>query len=104
MLRILCLDVKNKKDIESLNIHGNTFQYTAYADTTTFFLKDLGSIKQMLNIISLFSLFSGLKTSWSKCKVAWIGLLKGVKLLVRGIKCIDLTKDAIKILGIFFFV
>ena len=81
---------------------GNTFLYTAYANDTTFFLKNLGSIKEFLNTISLFSSFSGLKPNLSKCEVAGIGLLKGVKVTVCGIKCIDLTKDAIKILGVFF--
>ena len=55
-----------------------------------------------MNTISLFSSFSGLRPNLSKCKVAGIGLLKGVKVAVCGIKCIDLTKDAIKILGFFF--
>ena len=45
---------------------------------------------------------SGLKPNLSKCKGAKIGLLKEVKNAVYGIKCIDLIKDAIKILGIFF--
>ena len=88
--------------MKSLKILGNTFLYTAYADDTTFFLENLGSIKELLNTISLFSSFSGLKPNLSKCKVAGIGLLKGVKVAVCGIKCIDLTKNAIKILGIFF--
>ena len=68
-----------------------------------FFLqKKLGSIKELLNTISLFSVFSGLKPNLSKCKVTGIGLLIEVKVAVYGIKCINLTKDAIKILGIFF--
>ena len=94
--------VKNNKDIKSLNILGNTFLYTAYADATTFFLKSLGSIKELLNAISLFSSFSGLKPNLSRCEEAGTGLLKGVKVAVCGIKCIDLTKDAIKIIKIFF--
>ena len=94
--------VKNNKDIKRLKILGNTFLYTAYADDTTFFLKNLGSIKELLNTVSLFSSFSGLKPKLSKCEVAGIGLLKGLKVAVCEIKCIDLTKDVIKILGIFF--
>ena len=70
--------------------------YILNADDTTFFLKNLGSAKELLNIISLFPSFSGLKPNLSKYKVAGIGLLKGVKVAVCGIKCIDLTKDAIK--------
>ena len=88
--------------MKSLNIFGNTFLYTAYADDKTFFLKKIGSIKKLLDTISLFSSFSSLKTNLSKCKVPGIGILKGVKLPVYGIKCINLTKDAIKILGILF--
>ena len=63
----------------------------------------MGSIKELLNTISLFSSISGLKPNVSQCEVAGIGLLKGVKVAVCGIKFIDLTKDVIKILGIFFF-
>ena len=95
--------VKNNKNIKSLKILENISLYRAYADETTFFLKSFGSIKELLNTISLFSSFSGLRPNLSKCKVAGIGLLKGVKVAVCGIKCIDLTKDAIKILGFFFW-
>ena len=63
----------------------------------------MGSIKELLNTISLFSSISGLKPNVSQCEVAGIELLKGVKVAVCGIKFIDLTKDVIKILGIFFF-
>ena len=34
--------------------------------------------------------------------MAGIGALKGIKVAVCVIKCIDLTKEAIKILGVFF--
>ena len=34
--------------------------------------------------------------------MAGIGTLKGVKVAICRIKCIDLTKEAIKILGVFF--
>ena len=47
-------------------------------------------------------MISDLKPNLSKWEVARIELLKGVKVVVRGIKCIDLTNDAIKILGILF--
>ena len=62
-LYILCLEilfmiVKNNWDFKSLNILENTFLYTAYSDNKAFFLKNLGSIKEPLNKISLFSSFS----------------------------------------------
>ena len=90
-LELLFLIVTNNKDIESLKILRNTFLYTAYADDTNFFLKKMGSIKELLNIISLFSLFSGLKPNFSKWEVTGIGLLNRVKVSGCGIKRTDLT-------------
>ena len=56
----------------------------------TFFLKNLGSIIKPLYTIPLFLLFSGLQPNLSKCEVAGIRLLKGVK--VFGVRCINLLK------------
>lgn len=68
------------------------------ADDTTFFSFQLGSVKELLNRIYLFSLFSFLKPNLWKCEVGGMILLKVVKVEVCGTKCLDLTKDAIKIL------
>ena len=59
---------------------------------------------QLICLYYVFSSFSGLKPNLSKCEVAGIGLLNGIKVAVCGKKCTYLTKDAMKILGIFFFV
>ena len=75
---------------------------TAYADDTTFFLKDEDSIVHLSEKFKLFSDFSGLKPNTTKCKVAGIGVLKGVQAAVCGVKCIDLRNPAIKILGVYF--
>ena len=80
----------------------NTFRYTAYADDSTFFFKDKNSIKELLNTVNYFSSFTSLKPNLSKCEVAGVGALKGVMVAICEIKCIDLTKEAIKILGVFF--
>ena len=55
-----------------------------------------------MNTINYFSSLTGLKTNLSKCEVARIGAVKEVKVAICGIKCIDLTKEAIKIFGDFF--
>ena len=65
-LFILCLEIlftifKNTEYIKILKILGNTFLYASFSDDTTFVLKNLGSIKELLNTISLFLSFSGLK-------------------------------------------
>ena len=78
------------------------FLYRVYADDSTFFLKDLASVKKLLNIFSYYSKFSGLKPNFSKCEIAGIGSLKGVEVAVCGIKCVNLKVNTIKILGIHF--
>ena len=46
------------------------------------------------------SQFSGLKINKSKCEVAGTGVMKGVKVTLCGVECINLLTNAIKILGI----
>ena len=56
----------------------------------------------MVHSFHIFSLFSGLRPNLSKCEIAGIGVLKGVKVAVCGIQCVDLVLDTIKILGTHF--
>ena len=48
------------------------------------------------------SVMNELKPNLSKYEVAGICALKQVKVAICGIKCVDLTKKAIKIFGVFF--
>ena len=56
-------------------------------------------MKIPLFIFKLFSDFSGLKPNTIKCKIAGIGVLKGVQATVCGMKHTDLRNESIKILG-----
>ena len=76
------------------------FLYTAYADDTTFFLKDLDSVKNVLEMMNQFYMVLGLCPNFSKCKIAGTGLLKDAKVALCGLKSLDLTKESIKILGV----
>ena len=58
--------VKNNHDIKSLNILGNAFQYTAYPDETTFLLKNMGSIKVLLNTVFFIFIVFRFKTKLIK--------------------------------------
>ena len=78
----------------------NTFLYNAYAEDSTFFLKDENSVKELLSTINYFSSSAGLKPNLSKNKETRIGALKGVKVAICGMKRIDLTEKAITILGV----
>ena len=67
-----------------------------------FFLKNKESIEELVKTFTLFSPFSGLKSNISKYEICGVGPLKGVKMAVCGMKSVYLTRDAIKILGIYF--
>ena len=101
-LEILFPLIKENPSIKGLNIFDHCYLYSAYADDTTSFLKDINSIEEMVNSFHIFSRFSGLRPNLSKCEIAGIGVLKGVKVAVCGIQCVDLVLDTIKILGTHF--
>lgn len=63
--------------------------------------QDTKSVNNLLNVINKFSSYPGLKPDLSKCELAGIGSPKGVKKATYRIKCINLTKEGVKILGIF---
>ena len=102
VLEIFFLCIKENKNIKGLNIFNHIFLYTAYADDTTFFLKDKESLTEVIKRFDIFSSFSGLKPNQSKCEVAGIGALKGAKMALCGMKCIDLRLNTVKTLGIHF--
>ena len=79
-----------------------TLLYTAYADDTTFYLKDAQPIENLVEIFNTFSLSSALKPNLKKCEMAGIGALNRVHVAVCGMRCIDLCNEAIKILGNYF--
>ena len=94
--------IKTNKRVKGINIFVHTYLYSAYADDTNFFLRDKRSIKELINTFARVSKYSGLKPNYEKCEIAGIGVLKSVKVVVCGIKCIDLCNDTIKITGIQF--
>ena len=69
-----------------------------YTDDTTFFLEDISSIKVVLKVLNSSFGFSGLCPKFTKCKMAGIGNQKSVDVALCGMKCLDLTKECIKVL------
>ena len=94
--------IKENKDIHRLTFFDHIFLYTAYADDTTFFLKDKESVKEVMNVFDTLSICSGLKPNMSKCEIPGIGVLKEVSLEHWGMECVGLIKNSVKILGIHF--
>ena len=64
-----------------------------------FFLENKESIEDLVKTFTLFSSFLGLKRNISKCEICGLAPLKGVEMAVCGMQSVDLTRDAIKVLG-----
>ena len=94
--------IKINPKLKDLNIFNHNYLYSAYAGDKIFFLNAQRSIRELLKTFKLFSKFSGLKPNTLICKDGGICSLKGIKMTVCGIKCIDLTTETIKILGVAF--
>ena len=62
-------------------------------------MKNMNSVREVIKKFDYFSLFSGIKINKAKCEIAGIALLKGVKLALCGMECVNLN-NVIKILGI----
>ena len=101
-LEVLFALIKNKVDIKVIDLYDHTFLFTAYADYSTFFLKDIYSVKMLVETFKEFSYFYGLKQTIAKCNITGLGPLKGVLETVCGLKTVKLTNDTIKILEIHF--
>ena len=61
-LEILFLLIKETPRINGLNIFDHCYIYSAYADDTTFFLRDVSSVKELVNKFHIFSRFFRIKT------------------------------------------
>ena len=99
-LEIFFILIKTNNDIQGIQIFNHEFLYTACADDTTFFVKDLNSVKVILSSLDQFYTFSGLCPNLSKCEIAGIGVLKDANVALCGLKSVNLTKESIKILGV----
>ena len=53
-LEILFILIKSKPEIEGMTIFDYNYLYSAYADDTTFFLKDIISVKHMVDTFLFF--------------------------------------------------
>ena len=102
VMEVLFTVIRNNEKIQRLAIFNYRFLYSAYADDYTFFLRNIDSVIELARTFTEFSSFSDLSPNMSKCEIAGIGSLKGVETVVCGMKNIDLTKDAVKIIGISF--
>ena len=74
--------IKANPDIEGLQFFSHTFLYSAYADDTTFFLRNEKSATEVIKMFDKYSLFSGLKINNAKCKI-----MQNAKCKMQNAKC-----------------
>ena len=88
-LEVLFVFIESNENIKSIEIFKYVFLYTAYADDSTFFLRNILSVKELINSFNQLYHFSGLKPNTGKCEIAGIGSLKGVTEAVCSLKSVD---------------
>ena len=53
--------IKNKDNVNGIDLYDYSFLFTAYADDSTFCLKDIASVRVLVDTFKVSSCFSGLK-------------------------------------------
>ena len=84
-LEFLFILIKSKPEIEEMTIFDCSSLYSAYTDDTTFCLKYIISTENMVDTFDFFALFR-IKTKFKKSGIAGIGVLKGVEVVVCGMR------------------
>ena len=65
-LEVLFILIKLKPEIEGMTIFDYNYLYSAYAGDTNFFLKDIISVKRMVDTFHFFSVLFRIKTKFNK--------------------------------------
>ena len=59
-LEVLFTLIKSKDNINGIDLYDCSFLFTVYADDSTLFLKDIASVRILVDTFKVFSCFSGL--------------------------------------------
>ena len=79
MLEVLFSQIRNDKAVHGFKISNIEIKLTASADDTTFFVKDVASLRRILKIMTVYSKYSSLGANCEKCEASWIGGLKPLR-------------------------
>ena len=102
VIEILVSMVRDNKNIKGIMVNGKEIKQCIFADDTTYFLRDLDSLKELKLTIHEFSKISSLCVNYEKSEIAGIGCNKNLELPEVGIREVNLKCDCIRILGIYF--
>ena len=79
VLEVVFVVIKSNQNIDELRIFEHGFFNIAYVDDTTFFVKNKTTAIEILKVFGNFPKIYVLKPNKSKCEMAKIGALKGVR-------------------------
>jgi hypothetical protein len=102
VIEVLGIMVKKNKSIKGIILGDNEIKYCMFADDSTFFLKDSKSFKELRNTLHIFSIYSLLIVNYDKSELAFLGTKPVTTDIHSECKIVDIHKDSIKILGIYF--
>ena len=85
-------------DMKGIKINEMKIKIIQMADDTTMFVEDSASLKKVLQIISLFHMFTGLKLNKTKTKAMWLEKSRNSDDKPLGLKWVNEVHS----LGIFF--
>ena len=68
----LFIQIRSDSSIKGFRIKRIEIKLSAYADDTTFFVKDSQSLQRILKLMKEFQVFSSLTTNVEKCEASWI--------------------------------
>ena len=101
VLEVLAISIRKNKDIQGIVVDGIEIKLELFADDLTVFLRNDGSLRHLLALISKFGICSGLVINFDKTEVLLLGNSAMAPAQDQSIMNID-VKRAVEILGVYF--
>lgn len=97
-VELLAIMVRRNLAVRGIQVAGREMKISQYADDSTFFVKTISALDALLELLTTFSTFSGLRINYKKSHLLLLGHHLHPPVQYRGIQ----VKDTVKILGIIF--
>ena len=97
-VELLAIKIRCSQNIHGIVISGQEVKFSQYADDGTLFLRNRYSVKQALEVISVFQQASGLELNIHKTKLLGLGKRQNAMESINAIEVVP----KVKILGIWF--
>ena len=101
VLKVLAISIRKNKDIQGIVVDGIEIKFELFADDLPVFLRNDGSLRHLLALISKFGICSGLVIHFDKTEVLLLGNSAMAPAQDQSIMNID-VKRAVEILGVHF--